>query len=99
MAKRLSVDYSAPRAISGHMVLDMANQFWTGEETTFGSTLKLGFLFLYGLFTGSIKCKVGKSAHALAIIDNNIIRCALMMTRIPWQLSLHKCYLIRTIMR
>jgi len=52
------VDYGAPRAISGHMVLEMANQFWSGEETTFGSNLKLGFLFLYGLFTGSIKCKV-----------------------------------------
>eukprot|EP01087_Luapelamoeba_hula_P004848 TRINITY_DN1482_c0_g1_i1.p1 TRINITY_DN1482_c0_g1~~TRINITY_DN1482_c0_g1_i1.p1 ORF type:complete len:4317 (-),score=602.49 TRINITY_DN1482_c0_g1_i1:51-13001(-) len=66
----LSLTYAAPRVMSGVMVMDIADQFWPGSETTFGSELKLGFLFLYGLFTGSIKCKVlsNDDGHSLATI-------------------------------
>lgn len=38
----------------GPMLLDLAHKFWSGQETMTGDVLKLGFLFLYSLFTG--KC-------------------------------------------
>ncbi len=66
----ISVDYAAPRQISGVMVLDLAHQFWPENETMNGSALKLGFLFLYSLFTGSIKCKIGSNddSHDVATL-------------------------------
>ena len=54
----LSVMFSANSAISGSLILDIAAEFWKGQETMAGHVLKLGFLFLYGLFTGTIVAKV-----------------------------------------
>ena len=52
------------------MALEVTHQFWPCMETMNGSALKLGFLFLYGLFTGSIKMKVGANddSHTFATL-------------------------------
>ena len=45
-------------ALSGMMLINTIHQFWGGLETLAGNRLSMGFLFLYNLFTGSIKAKV-----------------------------------------
>ena len=54
----LTVQFSASPVLSGVIALETANQFFTGLETMNGSALKLGFLFFYGLLTGTIKMKM-----------------------------------------
>ena len=66
----LTVQFSASPVLSGVMALEVAHQFWPAMETMNGSALKLGFLFFYGLFTGSIKMKVGTNddSHTFATL-------------------------------
>ena len=63
--QQLSLQFAASPQLSGVMSLEVAHQLWPGVETVNGSALKLGFLFLYSLFTGSIKMKVGTEDESL----------------------------------
>ena len=66
----LTVQYSASPVLSGVIALDVAHQFWPGMEVLSGVVLKLGFLFLYNMFTGQIKMKVHSSddTHTFATL-------------------------------
>ena len=61
----LSVLFNAPPAVGGFMAFQVAQKFLTPvgnpprSEDSRGQIYKLGFLFLYGLYTGTIKCKIG----------------------------------------
>lgn len=54
----LTVYFSSNAVLSGEIVMQAASQFWAGQEDMSGHALKLGFLFLYGLLTGTITAKV-----------------------------------------
>ena len=66
----LTLQFSASPVLSGVMALDVAHQFHPGMETMNGAVLKLGFLFLYGLFTGTHKMKVAANndSHTFATL-------------------------------
>jgi len=72
----LTIRYAAPRSLSGVMVLDTAWQFWTQEEDRLGNRFRLGFLFLYNLFTGAIKAKIGVTdcARSLAVLLSELLQ-------------------------
>eukprot|EP00954_Amorphochlora_amoebiformis_P014105 1105270-Amorphochlora_amoeboformis.AAC.1 len=61
----LSVIFNSPPSLGGYMAIEAASKFLTPMglppryEDTRGSLWKMGFLFIYGLYTGKIKCKIG----------------------------------------
>ncbi len=57
--RSLSVNYAAPRAISGVQLFDTVDALWAGNEDCSGTIVNHGFLFLYELFTGTVKAKLG----------------------------------------
>ena len=62
------VYYARAPGVSGVMLLDVICQFWTNVEDTRGSRLRKGFLFLYEMFTGTVKTKVATfdNSHTIA---------------------------------
>lgn len=52
------VQYAAPAQMAGHIVLDVAHQFWTEQEGMVGLYAKCGFLFIYELLTGTKTAKL-----------------------------------------
>jgi len=76
----LAVRFNTSPAVGGHMALSAAQKFLTPAgmppqyENTKGQLYSHGFLFLYGLYTGTIKCKIG---------SNDDSRClALLLTQL-----------------
>ena len=65
--QQLTLMFSANSAMSGSMVLEIAGAFWKGQETMAGHVLKLGFLFIYGLFTGTITAKIGNQDNSRTV--------------------------------
>eukprot|EP01083_Nonionella_stella_P030773 84290_1 len=54
----LSLNHAPPRALSGHIALGMAHKLWPGVEDLHGNAFHMGFLFLYEMFTGTIKVRI-----------------------------------------
>ncbi|MBK8406331.1 MAG: hypothetical protein IPL25_20410 [Saprospiraceae bacterium] len=52
--QQLTVNYAAPQQLA----LNCVDMFWKGAETLDGQTAFCGFIFLYNLLTGTIKCKI-----------------------------------------
>jgi len=57
----LSVKYDPPASLYGQTVLDILEKVWANEETMDGRRCGLGFLFLYGLLQGKLRCRIGGS--------------------------------------
>jgi hypothetical protein len=73
--EHLQVMFSCNNQISSDLLLRVISGFWKGIESTLGEELNLGFLFLYGLFTGTIKAKVGNNdnSRTVAIILTQLL--------------------------
>jgi thiol-disulfide isomerase/thioredoxin len=71
MWEMLSLKYEKPYGLSGQGTLKLLEKVWRNGENTSGQLCGLGFLFLYGLMSGDIRCKVmgsgGYSSYSSAI--------------------------------
>lgn len=54
----LSMKYEKPYGLSGQGILKILEKVWHNGENMSGQQCGLGFLFLYGLLSGDIRCKV-----------------------------------------
>eukprot|EP00457_Paulinella_chromatophora_P000002 gb/GEZN01000002.1/.p1 GENE.gb/GEZN01000002.1/~~gb/GEZN01000002.1/.p1 ORF type:complete len:6816 (+),score=1425.09 gb/GEZN01000002.1/:114-20561(+) len=57
----MSVKFSPPLSLRGQGALAILNKVWSSGDTMEGQTHGLGFLFLYALLQGQMRCKVVSS--------------------------------------
>jgi thiol-disulfide isomerase/thioredoxin len=59
----LSLRYEKPSALFGPAVVKILEKVWTSGETMSGREGGFGFLFLYALFSGDLKCRISGGGY------------------------------------